>query len=717
MTVQQLLRQYGVYVKEDIDAAWDKYVNNAENGDQAEENAAYLDFLGYWFSLKKSKDEAVAKRNETALDHMLSMLNAKADKDGEPVTVSKTGKTRRKAVEAALNRVMFKLYFDFPTAIELTALANGKYECTLTCDIFYSEKAGEAAMYFVEEDRFTLPWLSIVYAAKCRNLQAYFKIGNNLNRALEYIPYFSFSSIKAEAKYTDKTTTFTISPRSALYWYYLGAEDGGIECRYQAAKLFLAEKGYPLYAKYMYELSMLESKHRGEAELATVETLAAHDNIHPSVISASGKQALLTRLVKQYASAPPQTISQRALRLLADHAYEQKAYTEALSLYRRSGATSASAANSRVLAEKMGTLLYDAGEREAALEWLEWLYDHPLYTLTGNNLPAFGQSRRRADEASKIGGIYLELWQKNRDRQYAEKAASYFETGTPTPQQASTLLYLHVQKEITLSVVRLQRYAESALPQLDASTAYEVSCQLWQADKKAHRRLCIALMRQSLDVDDTAGRVWRYLGYMIGYDTLYGEGFSAEQLEEAKNCFERSRECGFINANLQLSDCYWSSQKEGFPQDYPAAKALLQELLEKGNAELQYSAHLRLARIGQLEKAPIAECVEHLAQAYRLNTKKDAAATFHKRYGEWLNGYVTTLLQEGTLRQELQPLFGDHPDFAYAVALQQEQSGNRRTAIALYGCSAAWGSKKALCNLYNMAKKDTDYFEAREKQV
>jgi hypothetical protein len=200
---------------------------------------------------------------------------------------------------------------------------------------------------------------------------------------------------------------------------------------------------------------------------------------------------------------------------------------------------------------------------------------------------------------------------------------------------------------------------------------------------------------------------------MVGYNTLFGQSFSEEKRKEAAGHFEKARQYGDLQAILYLSDCYWHDNRSGFPQDFQRAKSLLEEYQQKGGAQAQYSANSRLASISRLEKQPFDVIVLQLAKAHKANPKGTAADNFQKWYGEWLRDYIAHLADD-SVQTEIETLFSGHPDFLYALALRQELAKNYRCAITLYGCSAAMGSKKALCALYSMATPGTNYFSKRE---
>lgn len=714
MTVQQLLEKYHVYCAEDISAAWQKYVNEVEDYDTWDYNAAMLEFLRYYFSTREKKERELIQE-EKAVDNLVTWINVLLKRDSVPLEISAKKKSRRKAALAACDKLGWHPFMNYPTDIYISEREKGQFLCQLHSSIFYSRRAGEVAMELLDKDRFTNHFLTLGYAAKCQNLNAYYRIGRNLAGAdtqraqeiLSYVQTFAFHNQSITIRKGGKNgtdVTYTLSPNMPVYWYYLGAEADGILCAYEAAVIFRKQNIHSLCAKYMYTLTTFDNDHRAEAECITLEELATQ-KIPESAVDRRQRNALLSRLVERYSAAPPAKLSPSALRLLAEHAYEQKKYRICQSFYQRAGITSPKDTTDSALVARMGNMLYDLGDKEAALTWLTQTYGNGLFFSALNGT------------AAKLGDIYLERWKKNKSAIDAQRAADYLKQSGPTPQQKAMLLQMYLEKAITLTDYLLRQYAQDSLSVLDAKTAGDLGYQLWLRNKATEDTLCVALMRRALDLDKTNGLYWNNLGRMVGYNTVYGEGFSAQNLEEAKLYFETARRCGYTWATLYLSDCYWSGKKEGFPQDFDTARELLQSLLTVENTQLRYAAYMRLANIGKLQKQSAEAVTSHLIKAHQTDPKAKAALRFRQWYGEWLSGYVVQLDRKGTLQQEMEQFFCGSADFLYAVAVQQEQAGNCQSAITLYGCSAAMGSKKALCNLYNMAKPGTDYFAKKEASV
>lgn len=710
MNVKQLCQKYNVYIKEDIQPAWQKFVTEVEEPDVWDYNAAMLEFLNHYFVVKAKKENELANGEDKAVERLVIWINAYLKRGGDPVRVSAKKKTRQDAVVAACRKLDWELYMDFPTDISITQLPNGKFQCDVCGNILFSPQAGEITMKLLDKDRFTNYFLTAGYAAKCGNITAYYRIGRNLarsdqtnaNRIASCLRDFNFSQLNVEVKNDDNsTTTYTLYIDSPLYWYYLGAEAGGDFSTYEAAIGFRRKNIHTLSTKYMYSLATYNNDHRAEAEVAVLEALATQ-RIPNSIVNQRQRSDLINRLVDKYASSAYGNLSKPALKLLANQAYSLKKYRVALDYYHRAGIKFPNDTTDAGLQDRMGNLLFELGEYDAALAWLEKSY-------LRNALANGGKM-----EAPKLAKIYLQRWGKRHDPSDAKNAKKYLELFIPTPEEMAILLQMHVRKDIELKRNDLKKYARSALRVLDAKTAGELGYELWKDDKTSEEELYVDLMRRATEQDRSNGLYWYNLGRMVGYNTLYGEGFSAQKLNLAKQYFETARNCGFITATLPLSDCYWSTQKPEYPQDYQTAKELLQTVLTDGTAELRYHAYLRLASIGRQEKKSADEIIGNLAKAHGENSMGSAVTRFQRYYGQWIGDYVDVLKTEGTLQREMERIFCGNAEFLYAIAMQQELAGAYRCSILLYGCSAAMGNKKALCCLYNMSRIGTNYFTQKE---
>lgn len=713
MTISEICQKYQVYTADDIHTAWKTYVNGAPDADTCDYNAAMLDSLQHYFFIRGRREAELDRGEDSAVSTIVNWINKSSMHDGAPITVSAIRKTRRKAASAACGKLSWILYRDIPTDIRITAANNGKFECTITADILFSPKAGDKAMEYLDRDRFTNDFLTLAYAAKCKNLDAYYRIGNNLASAdaqrsrniLSNINTFPFSDVDVTVKgggRNGSNITYTLTPRMPVYWYYLGAEAGGINSAYEAALIFRKQNIHSLCAKYMYQLTQYGNSHQAEAEKVVLEELATQ-SIPESVISKDQRNRLLNRLVSQYANDLFANLSTSALKLLAEQAYSIKKTEACVNYYQRAGIKAPKDTTDHQLIERMGNMLYALGKKEEALIWLQSTYARSAF------YPSVA-----AEYAKKIGKIYLERWKHSKSTEDAQKAASHLKLATPDAQDMAELLRMHQDKKVCLDNATLQKYARGSIDYLDAKTAYSIGYQLWAADKATEDELPAMLLRRAVALDKTNAAYWNNLGYIVGYNTLYGKGFSAEKLEEAELCFETARKLGSIWASVYLSDCYWGENKDGFPQDFETAKELLHNSLRPDNQNLQYAIHMRLGKIGWLEKQSAGMVAEHLAISHQANPKGNAALRFQQWYGQWLSDYVELLLHDGTLQKEMEALFCGNADFIYAVALQQELAGLYRAAIMLYGCSAAMGNKKAICSLYNISRPGTNYFTQKE---
>ena len=95
---------------------------------------------------------------------------------------------------AACDKLGWHPFMDYPTDIYISEREKGKFLCQIHSSIFYSRRAGEVAMELLDKDRFTNHFLTLGYAAKCQNLNAYYRIGRNLagadtKRAQEILSY------------------------------------------------------------------------------------------------------------------------------------------------------------------------------------------------------------------------------------------------------------------------------------------------------------------------------------------------------------------------------------------------------------------------------------------------------------------------------------------------------------------------------------------------
>lgn len=713
MNISQICEKYHVYTAKDINIAWEKYVIGESDPETWEYNAAMLDSLQYYFSIRAKREAVLNNGEEAALKAIIDWINISMMHNSAALVVSATKKTQRKAAEAARGKLGWHLYRDIPTEIDIIKTENGRFECRIHGDILFSPKAGEKTMELLDKDRFTNDFMALSYAAKCRNIDACYRIGNNLAGAdaqrtktiISHVTSFDFPDIEITVKGAGRnggSMTYTLTNRMPVYWYYLGAEGGGTNSAYEAALIFRRQNIHSLCVKYMYKLTQYDNNHQAEAERIVLEELATQ-NIPESIISKEQRNWLLNRLVGRFSKDSYSNLSKSALQLLAEQAFQQNKFDACVDYYQRAGIKTPKDTTDKTLISRMGNMLYDMGKREDALGWLQSAYAHNLF------FPSVA-----ANYSAKIGKIYLERWKRSKSADDAQRAASYLKLSTPEPKDMAELLRMHQDKVIDLDNSTLRKYARESADFLDAKTANSIGYQLWVANKTAEDELPAFLLRKAVALDGANGTYWINLGYILAYNTLYGAGFSYEKLEEAEQCLETARKLGRVWANVYLSDCYWHDNKAGFPQDFETAKELLQSIIKTDDKKLQYAIHIRLAKIGWLEKQPMGMVAEHYVKAHQANTKGNAAVGFQRLYGKWLSDYVELLYRDGSLQKEMEALFCGNADYIYAVAQQQEQAGYYRPAIMLYGCSAAMGNKKAIYSLYNISRHDTNYFTQKE---
>ncbi len=712
MTVEELCNKYHTYSIEDWDEAWEQFVYEENDPDTTEENATMLGFLKAVFDQQTETEARLLKNEENALNILISWINAILKYSESKFTVSGKGKTMADAVKSAMGKLWKYPTMNFPESITINKGSDGKYLCEIRRNIFYSKKFGEFAMKMIDKNRFDQPSIARLYAAKCGDLQAIYNIGLQLSSedydyrmlAISNLSYFSFPDRIVKALYTDKAYSYTLTPITALYWFYLGAELGGEKCRYFAAKDFLKKEAYPLCAKYMLKLANYDNDYRAEAELTLLNILTTH-NIHPSVISSNQKADLIGRLVDKYAANPPLQIEKPAYLALAEYAYIQKKFRTSINFYRKAGINSPDKIGDIRICSRIGDMLFLLNDTDA-IPWLE-------KSLTLNTFFRHSETPEKKETNRKIAKLYLSKWKKHQDKKDASQAASHLQKSNPTADEMAMLLDFHLKKIITLRTELIEEYAQKCIHILTAPTACDLGNMLWNADRSKYKELPEKLMRRAISLNESNSAYWYHLGMISAYDTLYGNDFSASKLKEATEHFEKARQYGNILAILRLSDCCWHSQKEGFPQDFPRAKELLLEFLEKCNVPDKYYAYLRLARISMLENQPFEITVGYLSKAHKINVRGLASIRIKEFFGDKISEYIQQLKKSNLLQRKMNELFCENADFLYAIALQLELSGDYYSAIELYGCSASMGSKKAVYTLYNMAKQGTNYFNKK----